>query len=138
MSNICIHKRPNGERCKARVMLNDKYCFFHSPDKKEERLEAVTRGGEAKRIIVTPDPEKSALMVKSLKTSKHLGKYVDLLINSVLGGEISLAQAQTLGMLIKLRCEITSDIEMNEEIKKLKDFAKEQKRRSKLGNTNLP
>ena len=37
----CEHKKPNGQRCKANALNNDRFCFFHSPAKTQERRQAI-------------------------------------------------------------------------------------------------
>jgi hypothetical protein len=56
----CEHKKSNGERCRAKALTNDRFCFFHSPTKNQERRQARQAGGVSrsqKRAVLPPDTE---------------------------------------------------------------------------------
>ncbi len=44
-SNTCLHVRPNGEQCQVHPLKTGVFCFFHEPDRAEERAKAVAKGG---------------------------------------------------------------------------------------------
>ena len=54
----CEHKKSNGERCRAKALTNDRFCFFHSPTKNQERRQARQAGGVSrsqKTTVLPPD-----------------------------------------------------------------------------------
>ena len=54
----CEHKKPNGQRCRANALANDRCCFFHSPTKNQERRQARQAGGVSrsqKTTVLPPD-----------------------------------------------------------------------------------
>jgi hypothetical protein len=60
----CEHKKSNGERCGAKALTNDRFCFFHSPTKNQERRRARSAGGVSrsqKTAALPPDTEARCL-----------------------------------------------------------------------------
>jgi hypothetical protein len=56
----CAHKKANGEHCRANALTDDRFCFFHSPAKAQERRQARSAGGVSrsqKRAVLPPDTE---------------------------------------------------------------------------------
>jgi hypothetical protein len=39
----CVGLRPDGQACGARAMRGSQYCFWHDPDKEEERRDELAR-----------------------------------------------------------------------------------------------
>jgi len=65
-ANKCQHKKPNGQHCRANALTNDRFCFFHSPAKTQERRQARRAGGvsRSRRVTVLP-PDTEARRLKS-------------------------------------------------------------------------
>src|SRR3979411_2909517 len=56
----CEHKKPNGQRCRAFALSNERFCFSHSPTKTRERQQARSAGGVSrsqKMAVLSPDTE---------------------------------------------------------------------------------
>jgi hypothetical protein len=63
-ANKCEYKKPNGQRCRANALSDDRFCFFHSPAKTRERRQARRAGGVSrsqKRAVLPPDTEQRRL-----------------------------------------------------------------------------
>ena len=54
-SKRCRGTNTQGEPCEAIPMEGEAYCFFHHPDRREERLEARREGGRQGRLNVLKD-----------------------------------------------------------------------------------
>jgi hypothetical protein len=52
--------------CKAPVLKNDEYCYFHSPNTKEQRQKSARRGGNRKKINVDYVPIETVEDIKRL------------------------------------------------------------------------
>jgi hypothetical protein len=60
----CEHKKPNGQRCRAFALSNERFCFSHSPSKTRERQQARSAGGvlrSQKMAVLPPDTEATRL-----------------------------------------------------------------------------
>jgi hypothetical protein len=60
----CEHKKPNGQRCRAFALSNERFCFSHSPAKTRERQQARSAGGVSrsqKMAVLPPDTEERRL-----------------------------------------------------------------------------
>ena len=93
----CQHKKLNGARCKANALTNDRFCFFHSPAKIEERRQARSAGGVSrsqKRAVLPADAE-----AKSLKSPTDVCDLLGETINQVRCGLIDPRIATTVGYL---------------------------------------
>ena len=63
-ANKCEHQKTNGQRCRANVLTNDHFCFFHSPARVWERRQARSAGGVSrsqKRAVLPPNTEEKRL-----------------------------------------------------------------------------
>ncbi len=45
----CQFIKPKKERCNAKILKGEKYCFYHSDKTKRARLEASSKGGTLSR-----------------------------------------------------------------------------------------
>jgi hypothetical protein len=60
----CEGKRKDGQPCEAPAMPNSTWCYFHAPDRADERDANNKKGGRArsKRAATLPDGEDVVLM----------------------------------------------------------------------------
>jgi hypothetical protein len=93
----CEHKKPNGQRCRANTLANDRFCFFHSPAKTRERRQARSAGGVSrsqKRAVLPPDTEE-----RRLQSPTDVCNLLGDTINHVRCGAIDPRIATTVGYL---------------------------------------
>jgi hypothetical protein len=93
----CEHKKSNGERCRANALTSDRFCFFHSPTKNQERRQARQAGGVSrsqKAATLPPDTEE-----KRLKSPTDVCGLLGDTINQVRRGLLDSRIATTVGYL---------------------------------------
>jgi hypothetical protein len=93
----CEHKKPNGQRCKANALTNDRFCFFHSPATTRARKQARSAGGVSrsrKRAVLPPDTEE-----RRLQSPTDVCGLLGETINQVRRGLLDARIATTVGYL---------------------------------------
>ena len=93
----CEYKKSNGERCRAKAVTNDRFCFFHSPTRTEERTQARIAGGVSrshKRAVLPPDSEE-----RRLQSPTDVCGLLGETINQVRRGLLDSRIATTVGYL---------------------------------------
>ena len=101
----CTGMTSKGKPCQAWSMDDSRFCFWHDPDREEERQAAQAKGGLARhgrQIGPTGD-------VREPVEVKDLGALVPLLereLNSVLTLEKSIARARCIGYLAGVSVKI--------------------------------
>ncbi len=105
----CDFTKDTGERCRAKPLVDLKYCFFHDPDKSEEQKMARQKGGYARRSPTLPKniPE------FELRVAEDVVRLLSITINQVRRGEIDPRVANAVGYLsgIILKAKEQGDIE---------------------------
>lgn len=94
MQKTCEYINPEtAEQCQGFAM-DSGLCFSHDPETKEQKLEAVTKGGLAPKKI------KLNLAPVSIKTVEDIMSVLEETINGVRSGEIPCSSpANTIGFL---------------------------------------
>lgn len=84
----CRGKNKTGKKCGANAMESG-YCYKHNPDiPDEEKLEAVTKGGKVKQLIISePYP------AIQLNTMGDVSVFLSMLINETMSGKMDLRLA---------------------------------------------
>jgi hypothetical protein len=93
----CEHKKPNGQRCRAFALSNERFCFTHSPAKTRERQQARSAGGVSrsqKATVLPPDTED-----RRLKSPTDVCDLLGDTINQVRRGLLDSRIATTVGYL---------------------------------------
>ncbi|MGH9537144.1 MAG: hypothetical protein ACRD3H_04430 [Terriglobales bacterium] len=93
----CEHKKSNGERCRAKALTNDRFCFFHSPAKNQERRQARKAGGVSrsqKTTVLHPVTED-----QRLQSPTDVCDLLGTTINQVRSGLLDSRIATTVGYL---------------------------------------
>jgi hypothetical protein len=93
----CEHKKSNGERCRAKALTNDRFCFFHSPTKNQERRQARQAGGvsRSQKTTVLPADTEERILNRPTDVCQLLGET----INQVRRGLLDSRIATTVGYL---------------------------------------
>jgi len=83
-AQACDYVKPDGAQCKNPIKPGAKLCWFHDPEKAEERMIASRAGGQARGPKTlpsdTPDVE--------LRNMADLARLSELTINQIRRGEI--------------------------------------------------
>ncbi len=106
----CLQKTDDGEICKAPVMHDSDFCFFHNPEVTEERSAARRAGGiERSKVAVLP----LGISDLPLSTSQEVVRLLAETINQVRKGQIDPRISNAVGYLsgILLKGLEQSDVE---------------------------
>ena len=93
----CKATAKSGERCQGAALPEDSFCWWHSPDKAEERADARSKGGYARhgrKIGETSDGEKVLI-----RSAADVIPILERAVNDLLCLENSISRARTLGYL---------------------------------------
>jgi hypothetical protein len=103
MSKTCKSLKETGERCRAFAVRDSDYCLWHDPEHADDVAEGRRLGGlhrrRARIISVAYDFE-------GLATMAQIRRPVEVAMLSVLGLEISLSRARTLGYLAQVAASL--------------------------------
>src|SRR5215510_11615778 len=89
----CSHISSTGARCNAAPQTGQHFCYFHDPDKQEERLESQRAGGRNRRRPEPPLVIPPGLPRLSLQTPTDIAALFEETINFVRTGEMDLRVA---------------------------------------------
>jgi len=93
VSPSCAHPMPDGRRCRAPVLRDGRFCFWHEPGKAEEAQEARRLGGmrrgRERTLAVAYD-------LAGLGSIEAIRRIVEIALFDVLGLENSIARARVL------------------------------------------
>src|SRR5262245_14467302 len=95
----CSHRTREGNACHATPQAGKPYCFFHDPERAQERTAARRQGGLTsigKAAPVVPP----SLPLLSLKTPADVRRLYEDTINYVLQGQMDLRTANTIRSLL--------------------------------------
>lgn len=101
---------PNGRRCRAPVLRDGSFCFWHDPEKAEEVAEARRLGGHRRRRERTLA---AAYDLAGLGSIEAIRRIVEIAIFDVLGLDNSLNRARVLisGALAAAKLLETGELE---------------------------
>jgi len=107
---LCQGRNRRGEPCQVRSLPDSEFCWFHDPDKADERRQARSRGGRSRhgRRLTRDGPEDVSL--------GSVGDVVSLLeqtVRDVLALENSISRGRAVGYLcgVAVRALEVSDLE---------------------------
>lgn len=109
LNSICRARKPDGVRCKAAALVGSDFCYFHDPEKAEERREAQAQGGRQGHLKALP-PDTPDVRLDSCASAAGL---LSETINQVRKGELDPRVANAVGYLanILLKAIEQSDVE---------------------------
>ena len=91
----CQFVKSDGERCKAKVLDNDKFCFFHSKNEEvvQSRKQAASKGGRSnKKVEYMQGP------IKINSTSEIIDLY-EKTVNDLRTGKIDIRRANSIAYI---------------------------------------
>ncbi len=127
MNKKCSATSKSGEQCEAQPVNGSEFCFFHHPDKAEERKAASAAGGKAGAPKTLP-PDTPWVTVR---TPGDVSQQIEATINRVVRGEISPQVANSIAILLALQLK-ARELQMNEERLDALEMLVEDHRRSTL------
>ena len=124
--NTCKATRTDGEPCRAPAQAEKDYCFFHDPDREEDRIMASRNGGLARRrrpvSIPTAeelDPEEARAILAGL-------------IEATINGALDPATARTVGYLLQIEAKIREGYNLEKRIEAIEETIKREKEAAKI------
>lgn len=91
----CQKIKASGQRCRAFAMEGSPNCFYHSPEAKEARRAAQSRGGQGNQRQVLPVDSEDVRLDSARDVAELLAKT----INQTRKGQISTKVATAIGYL---------------------------------------
>jgi len=110
--STCRHVKEDGMPCRAKTRPGVDYCFFHDPDRAEERAAAREAGGRARKAAVLPEDTPR----RPVKTA---GDVIDLLsetINQVRTGALDPRVGNCVGYLSGIVLKAAEQGELEERL----------------------
>ena len=106
----CEQVKEDGERCRATPMRDSAYCFWHSPDTRQEAEEARRLGGLRRRRERTVA---GAYEFKGLEAVIDIRRLLEIAVLDTLSLENSVARSRTLAYLAQtaLKCLEAGELE---------------------------
>ena len=92
----CAFIKANGERCQARKLAGEEFCYFHSPQVVVERADARRRGGLRRH------GDKGQTGSYVIKSSKDVLNILEDAINGARALENTQGRGKTLGYLCQI------------------------------------
>jgi hypothetical protein len=92
----CSFIKANGERCQARKLAGEEFCYFHSPQVVVERAEARRRGGLARH------GDKGETGSYVIKSGRDILTILEDAINDACGLEQTTGRAKAIGYLCQV------------------------------------
>ena len=94
----CRAMKPDGSRCQTAALTGSGFCFFHDPDRTDERQAARSLGGSRNRMK-TLDASTPNIKIESCQDVVHL---ISETINQVRKGELDPRVANAIGYLANI------------------------------------
>ncbi len=110
---ICSFRKPDGQRCQAPPMIDQEYCFWHSPEHAEEAAEARRLGGFRKRREAAVI---GAFDLEGLDSLEFLQRVLAIAIYDAIGLDNSLNRSRTLGYLVGIGSKLRQEGEAEQRL----------------------
>lgn len=122
----CRAKKPDGSACLTAALPDGDFCFFHDPDRADERHEANAAGGRNGRMK-TMDAAAPDVKVESCQDVVRL---LSDTINQVRRGELDPRVANAVGYLANILIRAAEQGDMEKRMADLEAAVKRQKQPS--------
>ncbi len=96
MDRVCAYVKDTGEHCRQAPLLDEEFCFWHSPEHQQEAAEARRLGGLRRRREKTVA---TAYDVEGLGSVDNIRRLLEIAVVDTLGLENSVARSRTLAYL---------------------------------------
>jgi hypothetical protein len=98
MKKQCIATTKSGTPCRTRPQQGSEFCYFHDPNRKEERLAASAAGGKAGKARTLP-PDTPLMTLRTPADGCRLMEYT---INMLLRDKITHQVANSVAIQLNL------------------------------------
>ena len=100
---VCQAVKEGGSRCEAPPLVDEDFCFWHSPKHAEEVAEAGRLGGLRRRREKTVAV---AYDIEGLETVGAIRRLIEIAVLDTLGLENSIARSRTLAYLSQVALKV--------------------------------
>jgi len=111
----CQAKTKDGEPCRTPALAGSDFCFFHDPDRADERFEGRAAGGRQNRMSTlsadAPDVQ--------VETCQDVARLLSATINQVRKGELDPRVANAVGYLANIFIKAIEQGDMEKRIEDL-------------------
>lgn len=115
----CTFRKENGLPCGAPALLEDQFCFWHSPDHATEAADARRLGGLRRKREGTIA---GAYQVDSLDSLQGVRRLVDIAVLDALGLDNSVARVRILLYAAQVATKLLEVGELEERLQALESF----------------
>lgn len=122
--STCSFRKPDGQLCRAAPLIDQEYCFWHSPEHAEEAAEARRLGGFRKRREAAVI---GAYDLEGLDSLTLLQRVLEVALLDTLGLDNSLSRSRTLGYLVGIGTRLRQEGETEERLRALEAAVQRQK-----------
>ena len=122
--STCSFRKPDGQLCRAAPLIDQEYCFWHSPQHAEEATEARRLGGFRKRREAAVI---GAYNLEGLDSLTLLQRVLEIALLDTLGLDNSLNRSRTLGYLVGIGTRLRQEGETEERLQALEAAVRGQK-----------
>jgi len=119
----CEGKTAEGTRCKAAAIAGSRFCFFHDPDRAEERREAQSIGGRQGKIKTLPDDADDV----RIESGKDIVGLISATINQVRKGQIDPRVANAVGYLANVLLKAVEQGDVEERLADLESAVRSER-----------
>ena len=120
----CSFRKHDGCCCRAAPLIDQEYCFWHSPEHAEEAAEARRLGGFRKRREAAVI---GAYDLEGLDSLSLLQRVLEIALLDTLGLDNSLNRSRTLGYLVGIGTRLRQEGETEERLQALEAIVRGQK-----------
>lgn len=124
----CRARKPDGTGCQAAALPGSDFCFFHDPDRADERRDAQSFGGSRNRMKTL---DASAPDVK-IESCQDVVRLISETINQVRKGQVDPRVANAIGYLANVLIKAYEQGDLEKRIKDLEAAVKKTNRTSDL------
>jgi hypothetical protein len=111
--STCSFRKPDGQLCRAAPLIDQEYCFWHSPEHAEEAAEARRLGGFRKRREAAVI---GAYNLEGLETVAGLRRLLEIAVVDTLGLDNSVSRSRTLTYQVMVAAKLLETGEMEQRI----------------------
>ena len=110
---VCQAVKEGGRRCEAPPLVDEEYCFWHSPKHAEEVAEAGRLGGLRRRREKTVAV---AYDLEGLATVDQIRRLLEIAMMDTLGLENSIARSRVLAYLGQVALKVVEAADLQERV----------------------
>ena len=110
--SLCSGSRVDGGPCRARAARGSDFCFWHDPKRRDDMLEASSRGGTRKTIEIPQEQELTPGTARRILAG---------VIEAVATGTMEASVGRTIGYLLQIEARIRESHDLERRVEALED-----------------